>query len=102
MGGKRMDVRLLGSNVPAAHPWLRIFRHLSSSSRNKSSASLAASTGSRPKAERSASFSQKDAAGSDSTCSISIRSDIDRQGNTPRISDVAVLLTTAAGWSKWE
>lgn len=76
MSPSSVDVRLIGSHVRAGHPWLRSLWHLSSKSRNRTSASFAASTGSRAKAERSASFSQKDAAGSDSTCSTSSSSAI--------------------------
>jgi hypothetical protein len=52
-------------------PCLRISRHLWSSSRARTSASLAASTGSRSSAERSASCSQSDAAGSARTWAMS-------------------------------
>ena len=59
-------------------PRFRIARHLWSNNRHRTSASLTASTGSRPNHERSACFSQRDAAGSCKTSWISGKSPASR------------------------
>jgi hypothetical protein len=62
-------------------------RQRRSSSQNRISESIAASTGSRAKAERRAAFNQSEAVGSNSTCSMS--------GNSFELSGVLISYVAA-------